>query len=185
MSKYQDHVAKWRNCRRCDLCKRRHRVVIARGTVPCQVLFLGEAPGASENVIGQPFVGPAGHLLNKIIAKSIPTDIPYLITNLVGCIPKEDRADKSLEPPDYAIEACKAKVVELVKISKPKLIVTVGKLARKWLPIILKDHYKLGKDYKTVDIIHPAAILRMDVSQVGLAIQRSIVTLRDAVEDLG
>jgi uracil-DNA glycosylase family 4 len=135
-------------------------------------------------VIGQPFVGPAGHLLNKIIAKPIPTDVPYLITNLVGCIPKEDSADKLAEPPDDAIEACSKRVLELVTISKPQLIVTVGKLPKKWLPIILKGCYKLGKDYKTVDIIHPAAILRMDVSQVGLAIQRSIVTLRDAIEDL-
>ncbi|MCK9568784.1 uracil-DNA glycosylase [Candidatus Pacearchaeota archaeon] len=188
MSRYTDHVAKWRNCRRCNLCKSRHNVVLLRGHVPCQVLFVGEAPGTSENLLGKPFSGPAGNLLNRMLAEALPPSVTYAITNLVGCIPKdtEEGAGKNKlgEPPTYAIEACKPRLVEIVQICQPKIIISVGKLAKKWLPILLADTYRLGEDYKTADIIHPAAILRADVSQQGLAIQRSLVTIQDAVEDL-
>lgn len=72
MSAWTDHVAKWKNCDLCPLHKQRNRICIARGTVPCDVLFVGEAPGPSEDAIGQPFVGPAGKLLDQIIERALP-----------------------------------------------------------------------------------------------------------------
>lgn len=69
-SRYSLLVENWKNCQRCELSAGRLNVVIAKGKLPCDVIFVGEAPGESENVIGQPFVGPAGKLLDHIIANA-------------------------------------------------------------------------------------------------------------------
>jgi DNA polymerase len=58
-------------------------LVTARGHVPCDILIIGEAPGASEDIIGRPFVGPAGILLDDILEKSLDPDIRVAMTNLV------------------------------------------------------------------------------------------------------
>jgi uracil-DNA glycosylase len=94
---FQLHVNRWGDCQQCELHRVRHKVVLARGRVPCDVLFIGEAPGASEDVLGLPFVGPAGHMLDYIIERSIgehnelrkEKGLPGLrvaMTNLVCCM---------------------------------------------------------------------------------------------------
>lgn len=70
VSLYQQHVADWRACTGCTLSERRNRVVLFRGSVPCDVLFVGEAPGESEDVVGTPFVGPAGKFLDGMILEA-------------------------------------------------------------------------------------------------------------------
>jgi uracil-DNA glycosylase len=167
LSSYGRHKARWINCTRCSLCEKRNKVCLARGTIPCDVLFLGEAPGVSEDVLGSPFVGPAGHLLDRIIEESIPDEVDYALTNLVACIPKDEDNDKVGEPPEEAINACAPRLKEFVRICRPNRVILVGTLAHK--------HFK--EDVPTVKILHPAAILRLDVSQRGLAIQRSIVAI--------
>ena len=98
LSLYKQHVQRWKSCTACKLCETRKKVVMYRGDVPCDILFIGEAPGPSEDVIGQPFIGPAGHLLDRIIDKAIQ---PYrkvnpnisfrkVFTNLVCFIPKAE-----------------------------------------------------------------------------------------------
>lgn len=141
------------------------------------MLFCGEAPGASEDIIGRPFVGPAGKLLDHIILQSglEMSNWRYAITNLVACMPKED--GKKNEPPDWAIEACSQRLMEAIEMVRPCLIVRVGKLASKKV-----DKDKIG--ISTIDMVHPASILRMDVSQKGLAVQRQVICLRDALENL-
>lgn len=178
MTLYQKHCKRWKECKRCLLCKRRKRVVLARGMVPAPVLFCGEAPGDSENLLpgNRPFVGPAGKLLDRIIERAIDGQYDYALTNLVACIPIGADGNKLQEPPAEAIEACAPRLREFMKLSKFRVLVRVGKLATKWLPN--------QADRMSIDIIHPAAILRMDASQKGLAIQRSIVTISDAVDEL-
>ena len=75
MTRYSLFVEKWKDCRDCYLCETRNRIVFARGTIPADVLFLGEAPGESENVTGVPFDGPAGNLLDAIIGRSVPKEV--------------------------------------------------------------------------------------------------------------
>ncbi len=179
MTPYQKHILRWRKCKRCLLCKKRKRVVLLRGMVPAPILFVGEAPGASEDVLGRPFVGPAGKLLDQIIERAIDAQHDYALTNLVACIPVGADGSKTHKPPEEAIEACAPRLRELIKLCKPQLIIPVGKLASKWLLPYLAAS---GRQY--ADITHPAAILRMDVSQKGLAIQRCIVTISDAVDEL-
>jgi len=177
---FQQHKEKWKNCSDCDLCETRKKVVLARGVIPCDILFVGEAPGFSEDVIGRPFVGKAGKLLDIIIKEADPDeDWDIAFTNLIACIPKENLNKKVMEPPEESIEACKDRLLEIIEICNPKLIVTVGKIADQY-------HHKWVNSGSegVVTIIHPAAITRMNEMQKPLAIQRSVVTLSDAFDEI-
>lgn len=182
MSLFTQHVVRWQNCKGCDLCQVRKKVVLSKGQIPCSVLFIGEAPGMSEDVHGIPFYGPAGKLLEQMIQDAgydtcdhdmLPIRRAY--TNIIACIPKESKGSgKFMEPPQFAIDACKGRLIEFVKICNPLAIVAVGDIAKKWLPKL-----KLGID--TTSIIHPASILRADISQRSLLIHRTVVALNDIV----
>lgn len=183
--RYKTHKAKWIDCKRCVLHERRMNVVLARGQIPCDLLFVGEAPGAGEDVLGKPFVGPAGKLLDKIIAEAMTSGYVFsdkihpprwAFTNLIACIPKGEDGKKVGEPEREHIEACQSRLREFIGIAKPRAIVCVGLHAEKWIPKIWKG--------KTISIIHPAAILRMDISQKSLAYQRAVVRISDLIEEL-
>lgn len=180
MTPYQQHVAKWKNCQRCPLAERRRNVCHVRGQLPADILFVGEAPGPSENMLGKPFVGPAGHLLDQIISESIPPSMRISFTNLVGCIPLNEDNDKFAEPPDEAIKKCSTKLREIIDLAKPKLIVCVGKLSSRWAKKLSPRFVSV----KFVDIMHPAFILRSSAENRSLLVQRCRVLLRDAAERL-
>lgn len=175
-SRFQLHKERWSVCKRCRLHRSRIRTVLFKGQLPCDVLFIGEAPGASEDVIGRPFVGPAGKVLDRMIEQSIPDGIRYGVTNLIACIPRDEHGDKVVEPPDWAIRRCRARLQEVFEMARPDLYVLVGKHAAKYVELPTGAFY--------VEVIHPAAILRMDVSQQGLAFQRNVITITDAIEEM-
>ena len=104
MTPYQRHKAKWKDCNGCELARQRKRVVLVRGYLPCQVLFIGEAPGSSEDLLGKPFIGPAGKLFDRILAESLPQGCRFALTNLVGCFPREAKRAGINAPPKAAIE---------------------------------------------------------------------------------
>lgn len=174
MTAYQRHVSEWKDCDGCNLSTGRTKVVFARGRIPCDILFVGEAPGASEDLLGKPFIGPAGKLLDRIVENGLRQKYRVAFTNLVGCIPIDETGKG--QPSSQDIKACSRKLSELVCIASPKAIVCVGLLAAK--------HVRRDGMINFTEIIHPAAILRMDVSQQGLAIQRCIVALQDLSENL-
>src|SRR5262245_29940694 len=116
----QAHINKYKDCRACGLWETRRSVVFARGQVPAEVCFVGEAPGISENLLGEPFVGPAGHLLDRIIQQASlwytevlkrppPT---YCLTNLIMCIPLDEDGVKAAEPSPVEVEACSGRLKE-------------------------------------------------------------------------
>jgi DNA polymerase len=185
-SKFQLHCERWSNGCGSELCAHARKVVLCRGNVPCDVLFIGEAPGESENVIGLPFVGPAGRLLDQVIRQSglAGSGLHYAMTNLVACVPRdEDGGGKIAEPPDDAVRQCGLRLVEFVALCNPMLVVCVGKLAQGWLDPGYKHAIKLERAVPMIDITHPAAILRANVAQKGLMVQRCVVALRNAIEE--
>lgn len=195
---WPDHVEKWRECRLCPLAEQRNRICIARGTIPATVLFLGEAPGASEDAIGLPFVGPAGQLLDNetesrpgIVQRALPChlewseqkrtnvwvmDIAVAFVNLVCCFPREAKAAGDSEPTHEEILACRPRLEEFIRLAQPKLVVTVGSLAT--------GYYRWDGVTRTIDIVHPAAILRMPLAQKQMAAQKTVVVLRNTVENI-
>ena len=173
MTSWQRHKKKWQSCRRCSLSSRRRKVVLTRGMIPCDILFIGEAPGHSEDIVGTPFVGPAGRLMQQIIGRALDGQYDYALTNLVACIPLGEDNNKLQEPPEECIEACKERLEEFRDIAIPDVVIAVGKLAEEHLAGTADDA-----------IIHPAAMLRMDLAQKSLTIQRAIAIISDAVYEV-
>lgn len=178
-SVYSLFAEKWKDCQQCHLKLTRSRVVLARGKVPCDVLFTGEGPGHSEDALGQPFVGPAGHLLDQIVAQSVPDTVRVGFCNLVCCIPLDEDGEKAVEPFAEEISACSDRLREFVKMCAPRMLVSVGQLPKRWLP-------KLVPDYKgkTCDIMHPSAMLRQPSLQQSFAVRRAVVVLSTAVREM-
>lgn len=150
----------------------------------------------SEDVIGSPFTGPAGHLLDGIVEQAVERSrigftpdgdeidaiTPHLrfgYTNLIACIPLDESGSKVKEPPEESIKACAPRLQEIIAMCKPKLIVCVGQLPSKWLDRVIPH-----REAPSVQIAHPAAIMRMEGFQQGLATQQVVVTLRDAFAGL-
>lgn len=190
---YKEHKAEWGDCNNCSLCSTRQNVIFLRGSIPCDVLFVGEAPGFSEDVIGKPMVGPAGKLMDHIIQRSLEATAPsdglkWAITNLVSCIPLGDNGSKTEEPPEEAIEACLEKLYELITIAKPKAIIFVGKLSAKHVsPIEVKltpNQPEISEACQFTSIDHPAFILRSDVSFQELLIQRAVASVSDVFSEI-
>jgi len=175
VSQWTEHKSKWAGgCGSCQCAAAKK--VLGRGYLPCDVLFVGEAPGESEEVLGKPMVGPAGQLLDRIIAdaiKKFPTP-KYAFTNIVGCIPR-DGLNKASEPDESQIKQCQSRLLEFMAMAKPRLVVRVGKLSTKHCPDI---------GVPVVDLDHPAFILRSNEANRGLLMQRCVVQLRDAYEEL-
>lgn len=199
IERWDKHVNKWRNCRECPLCDQRYRIVLGRGSVPAQVVFLGEAPGDSENVVGQPFKGPAGGLLDQIVERSVgafnsvsPIKLSVAYTNLVACYPREAKEEGTHRPKDNEIEACQNRLREFLEICRPRLIVAVGALAEDNLPLVLNSMVYSGGMVeghatveKVVSIVHPSYILsRLPIAQQGMAVQKAIVTVSTALEEI-
>lgn len=185
-SPYEQHRQLYHACTLCSLCEGRSKVVLARGTLPGDVAFVGEAPGISEDTLGRPFVGPAGKLLDRIIARAWSSmddgdakfAATYALTNIVACFPKEQKATADHRPPEEAMQACFVRLQDFMRICRPKLVVCVGGEAAGWIHKDMRNRSKLGlNDVHMVDISHPAAILRAQATQQGLLIKRCIATI--------
>jgi len=197
MTRLELFTQKWRRGCGSDQCSKA-RVVLFKGTIPCDLLFIGEAPGESENVLGRPFMGPAGKLLDSIIADAglngtmLPEgeyakDDPPMrcaFTNVVCCIPRESDGEKAKEPEHEQILQCQGRLSEFIQLANPRLVVCVGALARDYTDPFLKDACPIQEDVPRVAITHPAHILRANVTNRGLMRQRAVVTLRNAVLEL-
>lgn len=185
---FAQHVDKWKGCQLCKLCKGRKQTILARGKLPCDVFFLGEAPGESEDELGKPFWGPAGLLMDDIVARACEeaeikqADWKFLFSNLLACIPRDETTRKLIEPPDYAVKACSPRVAQLVELANPQLIVCVGNHATAWLDKIIPK--RLERGIRACHIIHPAGILRAKQAQKGLMFQRAVVVLATALREL-
>lgn len=176
--KWLRHVERWKNCQECPLCTQRDKIVLAKGLVPCDVLFLGEAPGISEDTTGLPFDGPAGAKLEDIVAavrRSVPIDFVEAYTNIVACFPAEAKLTDNHKPTADEIEACAPRLQEFIDIASPILIVAVGQLAKDRIS-------KIRTSAEWCEIIHPSAILHMPMAQQGMAMRKCAVVVRDAIE---
>ena len=191
-SKYKEFCGKWKDGCNSGLCEGATHICFARGSIPADVLFIGEAPGESENVLGVPFIGPAGKLLDRIINKGVPKNLTCALTNLVGCIPRDvSSGNKASEPLPEEVRSCLPRLKEFVGIVKPRLVIAVGELAKIHITgqsmFSDKEHGNLSwlgdGTLEFANIVHPAFILRMNLAQQSLAEQRCVVIIRNAVED--
>ena len=148
-------------CTRCPLYKTANKGVPGAGAAKARLVCVGEAPGASEDETGLPFVGAAGGLLTKILAAVDLTREEVFITNVVKHRPPGNR-----NPTPNEIEACSPYLVRQLELIKPKVIVAFGTFAAQTL---LNTKTPIGKlrgevhRYHGIPLVvtyHPAALLR-------------------------
>ena len=118
-------------CTRCPLHKSAMKRVIGKGSCHPKILFIGEAPGESENKTGIPFYGRAGKQLDKMIEYMGLSDEDWMVTNTVKCHPPENRKPKINE-----IECCKPFLLAQIILLDPKIIILLGNTAEG--PIVLE-----------------------------------------------
>jgi uracil-DNA glycosylase len=161
-------------CRGCDLYKRATQAVFGIGPKGAHVMFVGEQPGDQEDLQGEPFVGPAGALLDKALADAgIPRDDVYL-TNAVKHFSWEPRGKRRIhkKPRVSEIKACRPWLDAELRAVKPEVIVCLGAVAAQSL---LGPQFKLMQNHgkvlssavapQVVATIHPSAVLRAPDSE--------------------
>lgn len=160
-SSMQELKEKCADCRRCKLCEERTRVVFGVGDEHSRLLFIGEGPGENEDLQGEPFVGRAGKLLDKLLITIGLDRSTVYIANIVKCRPPQNR-----DPLPEEQEACIPYLREQVRLIQPKLIVCLGRIAAQR---IISPDFKVTRQHgqwierKGVYLMgtfHPAAILR-------------------------
>jgi len=155
------------DCTRCKLHKLgRRQIVYGVGNPEADLMFVGEAPGADEDIKGEPFVGRAGQLLTKIIeAIDLKREDVY-IANVIKCRPPQNR-----NPEQDEVDTCEPFLFRQIDIIKPKVIVALGTFAARALLRTLDPISRLrGRTYeyrgaKLVPTFHPAYLLRNPVSK--------------------
>jgi DNA polymerase len=150
------------DCSRCKLhTLGRKQVVFGVGNPNADLMFVGEAPGADEDIQGEPFVGRAGQLLTKIIeAINLRREDVY-IANVIKCRPPQNR-----NPEPDEVEQCEPFLFRQIDVIKPKVIVALGKFAAQSLLKTTEPITRIrGREYRYRDSIlmptyHPAYLLR-------------------------
>jgi len=157
------------DCQACDLYKRGTQTVFGAGTRNAEVLFVGEQPGNDEDLEGEPFVGPAGKLLDKALEEAGIDRQKAYVTNVVKHFKWEPRGKRRIhkKPNAKEIAACRPWLEAEIEIVKPKVIVCLGATAAQAL---LGSQFRVSKDggkFIESDLapyiiatVHPSAILR-------------------------
>ena len=115
-----------KKCKKCKLCQNRTNVVFGTGNKNAKLMFIGEGPGADEDIQGKPFVGKAGKLMNMAFeAIGLKREEVY-IANIVKCRPPSNR-----NPEDDEANACLNYLRNQVILIKPEIIVLLGSVALK------------------------------------------------------
>lgn len=147
---------RWQNCRLCRLAEFAYEHVIGAGVAPCDVLFVGEAPGKTEDIIGLPFVGRSGKVLDHWIdVAKMQKRFTFAITNLLACRPTQCLGGSNRAPFLDEIIACRPRLAKLWGLCSPRVVIFLGKEASK------NASYLLRRDpIPYIELPHPAYILR-------------------------
>jgi uracil-DNA glycosylase len=149
-------------CTRCPLARGRTNVVFGVGDPNADLMFVGEGPGAQEDLQGEPFVGRSGKLLDQLMQEELgfARDRCY-IANVLKCRPPGNR-----DPLPDEIASCRPYLESQIELIDPKVVVTLGNFATKLLLDTKEGITRLrGRSYpfrrgRLVPTFHPAALLR-------------------------
>jgi len=149
------------DCRRCKLAGGRTHIVFGEGNPQARLMFVGEGPGEEEDLQGRPFVGPAGQLLNNLLAKLGLRREEVYIANIVKCRPPRNR-----DPEPDEVAACLPFLLKQIDSIQPRVIVTLGRPATQNLlqteaPISkIRGIWQKYKNIKVMPTFHPSYLLR-------------------------
>ncbi len=149
-------------CQKCNLGQHRDKFVFGVGDPHADLMLVGEAPGKEEDLKGEPFVGRAGKLLDKILsAIKMTRHKNVYICNVLKCRPPQNR-----DPLPDEVEKCEPYLLHQINLIKPKLIVALGRISGTTLLRVddtLKSMRGRLHDYHGTPLLvtyHPAALLR-------------------------
>ncbi len=149
------------NCQRCKLAKLgRSQVVFGVGNPHASIMFVGEAPGANEDLKGEPFVGAAGKILNDLLQSANLSRNDIYIANVIKCRPPNNR-----DPEPDEVDTCKPFLLQQIQMIRPKLVCTLGNwatqtlLERKVGITKVKAQAFYMKDFVLFPLLHPAVAL--------------------------
>lgn len=171
-------------CRRCGLCETRRNVVIGDGARESRILFIGEGPGEQEDLQGRAFVGPAGQLLDRMLACIGLDRGQVYIANVVKCRPPRNR-----DPLPEEQAACLPYLRAQVRLIRPQVIVCLGRVAAQ---AVIRPDFRITREhgqwverkgYWLTATYHPSALLR-DPSKKRDAYE-DLKKLKSKLEELG
>ena len=171
-------------CTRCGLCEKRHNVVFGVGNRQADILLIGEGPGEQEDLKGEPFVGPAGKLLDDMLSIiDLDRRKNCYIANIVKCRPPQNR-----DPLETEQEACLGYLRNQVALIRPKIIVCLGRISA---GKIIHPDYRITREHGQwtekngvwiTAFYHPSALLR-DVYKRPEAFS-DLLSLRQKMQEL-
>ena len=156
-----------RACTACGLCQSRRQTVFGVGSLQAHWMIVGEAPGEQEDLKGEPFVGPAGHLLDNMLRalgltrQEAPPERQVYIANTLKCRPPRNR-----NPEPQELASCEPFLMRQIELIRPRLILAMGRFA---VQALLRSSEPVGKlrgrvhRYQGVPLVvtyHPAYLLR-------------------------
>ena len=161
MDSWDKLKAECAGCRACALWETRHNLVFGVGREDAEVMFIGEGPGEQEDLKGEPFVGPAGKLLDTMLEIIDLDRNKVYIANMVKCRPPRNR-----DPQDREQDACFGWLRRQIALVDPKIIVCLGRIAAMGIIDpefrITREHgqwyERNGRMYMAT--YHPSALLR-------------------------
>ncbi len=184
MDRWQELKQTCLNCRNCGLSSTRKSVVFGVGNQNADVMLIGEGPGEQEDLQGEPFVGPAGKLLDDMLSIIDLDRSKVYIANIVKCRPPHNR-----DPQDEEQQACIGYLRRQIELIQPKIIVCLGRIAARQ---IIYPEYRITKEHGLwinrddmwyTAIYHPSALLR-DLSKRPETFE-DLLAIRSKMDDLG
>ncbi len=184
MLNWNDLTEMCMHCTKCGLCETRHNVVFGVGKRDADIMFIGEGPGEQEDLTGEPFVGPAGKLLDDMLSIIDLSRENCYIANIVKCRPPRNR-----DPLETEQDACIGYLRGQVALVAPKIIVCLGRIAAKRL---LRPDFRITQDHGVWTersgiwmsaIYHPSALLR-DVTKRPETFE-DLLSIREKIRELG
>ena len=172
------------SCTKCGLCENRHNVVFGVGPENADVMLIGEGPGEQEDLKGEPFVGPAGKLLDDMLSIIDLNRKNCYIANIVKCRPPRNR-----DPLETEQEACIGYLRNQVALIRPKIIVCLGRISATRL---IRPDFRITREHGTwvekngiwmSAIYHPSALLR-DVTKRPETFE-DLLSLREKIQEVG
>lgn len=172
------------NCRKCGLAQGRTNVVFGIGDEKSKVMLVGEGPGEKEDLSGEPFVGPAGQLLDKYL-EAIGLDRSRVyIANMVKCRPPFNR-----DPSQSEMDSCIEYLRRQTRLIQPEIIVCLGRISacRMISPEfkVTREHGKWFRkgSFWMMGTFHPAALLRNPAQKPDAFLD--FISLRSKMREIG
>lgn len=187
LDNWQELATAVKNCQKCSLCQTRKNTVFGVGNQQAKLLIIGEAPGATEDQKGEPFVGQAGQLLDRMLAAIQLDRTQVYIANILKCRPPNNR-----DPLPTEVAECLPYLLKQIELMQPQLILALGRVAAQNLlntqtPLnrLRGQTFQYGPQQTPMIVTyHPAYLLRnpADKKNAWVDLQRVQAFLKELTE---